>query len=234
MIDRQKSNQILESLSAIWAQSRSDYRDSRIRCGRLIREYISQRLREVEDLPEYRRGISRQGAIEEVQSRLGIRKALANELIRVSAVVDLFWGQNPLPATVSYSTLRPFQTLVRRPNGKARRTTKVADGTISLSEKESWHPKKEYAVESARIFKSMVANYWNSKRVIGEIQKIKPTRDQDQSWRAKTHGECTRPDLFSIARNSSPHDLADMILTLVENSSSPETVLQIVLKGQRV
>lgn len=231
MIDRQKSQEILDSLLTTWVQSRSSFRDSRVHCGRLIREYIVQRLREVDDIPAHRRGISRQGAIEEVCSRLGIRRHVVNELIRISAVVDLFWGKDePLPDAVTYSMLFGFQFLICRPKGKLRRNRREEPGTINLSQREQWSIDPDYEDDARRIWKIMINQNLGRGKVIGLIKEIKPTKERGLYRKSQAMQQLQKmpADLFYVARNSSPRDLADMIMTLVEHSPSPDLVLKLI------
>lgn len=181
------STELLNQIHNEWATGRASHRDSRVRVGRMIREYIGACLMEAAGLNEHDRRLvktsNRSDAVQALRQKLKISHTMVNELIRVSAVVDLLCPDRDL-GTASYTSLRILRAFIHRPNrGKQiQRGRHKHDDEIEPADIEVWTVRKGYEKKGKELAARMIDEEWDSNRVrtetyavIGQLRKRSST-----------------------------------------------------------
>jgi len=151
---------ILEKVVETWNEGRLARRDNYLRVGRMLREFLLERLREGDQLSErdrLSRSLRRDAAVREAAERLDVTPEKVRGLIRTAAVVELLCLDGVL-GKVAYSTLEIFGVCVERPwaglviqNG-----SQASEGQVPLSKTEEWQVKPAALGWSASLFRRVV------------------------------------------------------------------------------
>lgn len=219
---------ILAAARAAWFASRSASRDSQLTVGRLLRRYILARIAETDGMNEADRvasGNSREDAISAISLALSVTRSRVNQLIHLSAVVDLLSDGGNV-GELSYSAIRAMRSLVRRRRGKIVRSRKRKDRPFLPSSREEWviAGGADAADDAIRIFRRAVDEGLS-------VAEIQPMLSATSSKRppARRCFPSDKPvsfDLHAIARTASPRDFAEMLIEAVAAAADPEAVWQ--------
>lgn len=220
------SARLLERISAEWCTTHQQYRDSKIKIGRLIREYIRQSLIEVDGLNEIERRKSVSGTRNQcvncVKRKLNISNSLVNDLIRVSAVVDLLCPDTDL-AKLSYASLRFMRVFVYRPNmGKTIRRGKkeLKDGEVEPSEMELWLVRECYRRYALPIIHQGISGQWTSNRIMKEIYALSVVPDPRRRPRERKEPALDNITITSISQRSNTES------PVVNQPSTKQAIIQ--------
>lgn len=228
-----KSSVLLDQIFNLWSSSREKYRDSMIQVGRLLQKFVIARLREADGLNEKDRrkeGLTREASTEEAAERLQVKRAKINELIRTAATVDLLSDSGDM-GNLSYTSVRWFRLAIERKKGILRRSkSDDSEKTIEASDREKWIVKESY-VDPRIIFQTAAREGWNSEQVKIALNPFSTCKHIIQPNRYEENdcmGTPIQSNPLEIAKNSSPRDLAELILSMIRNSQDPNWVLEIV------
>lgn len=163
---------ILERAATAWRNVRRHYRDGCLRVGGMLQEFIAARVREGDGKPEatrLERRLTREWAVKDASSRLGMRTGTCHELVRVAMAVRVL-SEDGEVGRLSYQTLRKLAVLVERVQPVCRGIVPEGDSVLP-SEGEEWRA-KEPAGQAVRLFRRAVEEGWNVRRVVEELRKI--------------------------------------------------------------
>lgn len=230
------AEEMLEGIERAWLTSRANYRDSMLRIGRLLHEYILQGLQEGDQLGEDQRieqGISRRRLVERAEERLKAPRGKVNELVCAAMGVELLWGDKPLEG-MSYSCLRYLYLVIER--GRLtkevvhRRKGEVREGTRLPSDRERWQVRKGMEKEARQIFRTAIREAWTSDRFRQALVELR----KGHGYEGKTcWNQIKEPalDWMGVARTADPKDLVEMLLQIIRNSRHPERVTSILRRA---
>lgn len=246
-----QSEALLNELSDVWQKGVGDYKEMRIRVGRMLHEYVLQGLREGDAIPKeserVRLGLTRQALVDRAGGRMGLKEAAVNNLIRCAAVVDLL-SDGGYTGKLSYTSIRTFRAVIER-IGKGKdvvrsinpRATTNTSCTVALSSKEEWQIRPKCTEWAAALFRRAVGDNWSIQRVDDELalklmvrpNKSSPSTGLPPKRRDHVIRDVTPPNTVDIAQQAHPRDLAEMVVGMVLSSPDPDTVLKLVLEAIR-
>lgn len=229
------SSELLAEIVRTWAMSHNERRDSYLKIGGLLAEFVSIRMKEGDGLNEKDRlakRCSRMQAVEDACAALDLGNHVINVMIGAH-YANLLLSDGKSLANLSWSSLRALTTLVERNKGKIQRSRnqRSKGKFLTLSETDIWQVNKATTLELAKgLFARAISEDWSCVKVRNECHWLlgrKIRRPQP-----KSEGPSAAPmSLKKIAQTSNPKDLADMILELINLSTNKEEVLDLVEQG---
>lgn len=223
---------ILDEATTLWHATRQSYRDFRLRMGDLLNRYLLLRLEVADTLGEARRteeGVSRAAAVAHAAKRLGVAVSVVNGLLHVAGMVRLLAADGV--GELSWAALRKLRVLVARRGGRVRRGT-GKDG-LAPSAREEWLVTGDEAKARA-IFRQAVAEKWDSDEVASALPSGRAqTETCDYAPRTGAGPGVGRTSpgmgsLVAMVKAGTPRDTADLIRTLIRQSSDPPLVCEIL------
>lgn len=230
--DTINSAALLDRAVAVWNASRAARRDALLEVGRLLRQYLAQRVREDDCGPST--GRTRRSAalnarlrgVTEAARRLRIGTKRVNALIRAAVVADLLRPQGDL-GSLPWAALRALEPCLHRQGA------------------DDWDIDPACLPWAAGLLAGAVAGSWTYLRLKAEVQRRRSSRPvgRPRGQRREPlvllhlddndHGGLTGAQQDSewlrVATLASPPDLCDLLLDLVERSRDPATVARLLL-----
>lgn len=222
-------DELLKQAVERYTLGRIGYRDAMVATGRLLHQFVLARLTAANGVNEAARramGATRERAVIEAVNALKSTRLKVAELLRIAAVVELL-GDND-PGAMSYSVLRMFTALVKRAGNAKYVSRSAKDNGVPPSEWERWILHPHYEQWSRSLFVKARDEKWPHDEVQSAINAKKMKSANLHRARSDVVEPVRHNTLSDVAANATPRDLADMILSMIEQSQSPETVAEII------
>lgn len=221
-----RDDSLLDRACALWGASRIASRDARLAVGKLLNDYAAANLAAADGMNEADRraaGLSRTGLIALAARRLGLGEGKVRELMHVEGAVAALSDGGEVGGA-SWSTLRALRVLVAHPPGEISRTR--GGGGLTAAQKAGWVA----GGDAARpLFRRAISEGWASDEVRSHLARLAGAAGPPP--RGPREGPAPGMDLFSLARNGTPRDVADLALQLVNSSADPGAVGRLVRAG---
>jgi predicted fused transcriptional regulator/phosphomethylpyrimidine kinase len=210
---------LLRQAKAVWALSKIASRDAKIEVGGLLKRHLLERLKQVERLSEKQRRVrraNREWIIRHAAANVGMPVNRVYDLIRLAATVELLADGGQV-GQLSYSSLRLFRVLVRRPVGELKRSSNGPG--MTPVEKEQWEVVPPIQ-KSRAIFAMAVAGGYDEAGVRIILPRRAAGRVEERS--------APKPAPIQAARLGSPRDVAEMILDMIRGNEDADAVMRIL------
>lgn len=226
--------EILQRASAVLSKSRKAHRDARLEVGGLLREYLIEWLKGVDDQTRDNRNklnLSRRHAIKRAAQVLNTSPRAINEFVRNYNVVRLLADGGNV-GSITYSTISAFSVLISFPPGMYRRSVNSQGNAPSVREEWFVIPPVE---ENVSLFREAVFDSWTvekARKVLREREKNK--RGSKNVVRAYNNVALTREvEQFrpeEMVRCASPGDTVEVLYSMVMSAEDPLSIVERLLQ----
>jgi hypothetical protein len=216
--------EILERAKAAYHAAERNYRDALLETGRLLHEYVLERLREAAGMREWTRlqhGLSRRKCIEDAAKKLKTTPKRINSLIG-TAQVPLLLGITDLGG-ISHVALYRFKCFLRRLTG-GRQAYMGRTPDLPVANAETWEVRPEFKERAASLLRQAIAENWIEVRTRGAAKDLfaeftsKLRRPQMPKWQGPVE------TVQKSMKKASPGDVAQTCMRLVEAAEDPAAV----------
>lgn len=142
---------LLDEAASLYTTTRLGYRDSMLRVGELLHQYLLESLNAG--------NLSRETATANACAALDVTRGKVNELVRISQTVKLL-GE---PGNLSYSALRAFRCYVHRRRGKK----------LVGPQREVWQVRQGAHSKAKAFYSEAVTGNFTSKQVLARVRVSK-------------------------------------------------------------
>ena len=222
----------LDKIVVLWSSCHILHRDNQLQIGKALHEYVLAFLAEGDDLNEcerLRRKLTRERATQIAADRLGALNHRINHLIRAAMTVELL-SDGDL-GTMPIRTIILFGRLVRRRREHIVKWSKN-DNKPPSSVRETWSIVEGLENQVKQLFRKAVKEKWPFVKCLEAVHRLHPSSTTERIVEGpdkRTDCEETM-DLITVARNSDPRDLAEMLTMAIRHNRDPELVIKLVLK----
>jgi hypothetical protein len=231
----QTAESLLEQAFAIYQQGKLDYRDARIAVGHKLHEFVIAYLIEKKNrvtMP-FRPGFCRPRtcraeAILVATERLDCKLTQeTSRLIVIAKIVELLADDGNIGQLGVVSLFQFYRFIQRKGVSRNFHQNKIKNKG-KPEDANTWFIKPEYAEVAKQLFRSAVAENWNTARAMAEVTSVYGESVKSRFGRAGQILPETREKVEQLAvtlQKASSDTIADVCTQMVEASDDPQAVV---------
>ena len=230
-------NLILEEAKTLYQAGQQNWRDTRIRVGWLLHQYILSQMQELDGLTklQLRGKPTRTKVIKSIAETLGTTRRRVSWMVATAMVVNLLADSGQIGG-LCYNAILRFQVFIQRKGMPFGR--KMATPITTYSLVEEWQVKEKYAETGLALFRQAVAGDWTEEKVFAEVNRLfagdssyshRGRTKPRQSGRKNKTRDCKSFQESRAATVASPGDVVEMCLEIIETSADPRLVVRKLL-----
>jgi hypothetical protein len=230
MSKKDELDAILEEVANAYHGSNTQYRDTMLRAGRLLHNFVLGYLQQADGMEERSRianRFSRAEALKIAAARLSCTTVDVNRFLAVAMTAELL-SDNGDVGKLTFAGIAFFWRFVHRKTGKRGQTGSFPGRQeIPISFLEKWEIKPEFRDKAVALFRHAVATSMKTEEIRSAALLLYTGPTARKCHRRKI--DLKQPAILTLAgcaKVASPGDVAEMCLQLIEASENPWAVSQ--------